>query len=72
MFRSVEIVVCLVEAEGCDIDQGDIMGNTPLGLAACYGDEEALEMLPGQDDTSVDEPNEGDQTPLWSSARNWQ
>ena len=44
------------------------MGNTPLGLAACYGDEEAVEMLLGQDDTKVDEPNEEGQTPLWLAA----
>jgi len=66
VFKIVEIEIYLMEAEGCDIDQRDSMGNTPLRLAACDGHEEAVEMLLGQDDTKVDEPNEEGQTPLVS------
>ena len=44
------------------------MGNT-LVRSACHGDEEVMDMLPGQDDTNANEPNEMGQTPLWLAAR---
>ena len=70
VYRTAGIVVCLMEVEGCDMDRGDSMSNIPFGLVACYGNEEAVEMLLRQEDTKVNEPNEGGQTPLWLAARN--
>jgi len=46
MFGIVEIVAGLVEVEGCDVNQGDCTGNTPLAWAAYNGHERAIEILP--------------------------
>lgn len=70
MFRIVEIVVYLVEAEGCDIDQGDIIINTPLVLAACYGDEEVVKILLGRGDVNPNKSDNGGKTPLGCAAQN--
>jgi len=43
LFGIGEIVACLVEVEGCDINERDPAGNTPLVLAAQNGHEKATE-----------------------------
>ena len=44
-----------MEAEGCDIDQGDNMSDISLGWAACFGEEDVVEKLLQQDDTNPSE-----------------
>ena len=69
-FGIVGIVVDLVEAEGCDINQQDCMGNTPLGWAACNGHEEVVEILLGRNDIDPNKPDWYGATPLCLAARN--
>ena len=70
VFGIVEIVVVLVEMEGCDINQEDCIGNTPLGWAACNGHEGVVEILLGRDDIDPDKPDMDGQTPLCCAAQN--
>ena len=67
-FGIVEIVSDLVEAEGCDINQKDCVGNTPLIWAAHNGHEGAVKVLLGRDDVDPNKPNDGGQTPLLQAA----
>ena len=53
-FGIVEIVAYLVELEGCDINQMDFMGNTPLHWAAWNGQERVIETLLGRSGISPD------------------
>jgi len=68
-FGIVEIVVGLMEVEGCDINQEDCIGNTPLGWAACNGHEGVVEILLGEDHISADKPDMDGQTPLCCAAQ---
>jgi len=68
-FGIVDIVVGLLEMEGCDINQEDCIGNTPLGWAAYNGNEGVAEVLLGQDDINPDKPDVDGQTPLCCAAQ---
>ena len=67
IFGIGEIVASLVEMEGCDINQKDYFGNTPLVWAARNGQEEVVKMLLRRDDVSL-EPSKYGQTPLCLAA----
>ena len=66
----VEIVASLVEIEGCDINQMDSTGSTPLHWAARNGHEGVVKILLGRDDVNPDKPDNNGKTPLWWAARN--
>ena len=70
IFGIVEIVASLVELEGCEINQKDCMGNTPLACAALNGHEGVVKMLLEQNHVSPDLPGRDGQTPLGCAARN--
>jgi len=69
-FGIVEIVVCLLEMEGCDINQMDFMGNTPLHWASWNGHGGVVKTLLGRDDVNSDKPGNRGRTPLWRAASN--
>ena len=69
-FGIVEIVASLVEVEGCDINQEDCIGNTPLEWAAWNGHEEAVKTLLEEDHVSPGGLGRNGQTPLGWAARN--
>jgi len=58
-FGIVEIVAGLVEVEGCDINQNDCTGLTPLLLAVRNGHERVVEVLLGQNEVDPDKPDKG-------------
>ena len=60
-----EILAALVEAPGCDINQGDCWGDTPLIWAAQQGNQGAVRLLLAQDDINPDMPDNDSKTPLW-------
>ena len=68
LFGIVEIVADLVEAEGCDINQKDCLGNTPLIWAARNGHEGVVKILLGRGDVDADKPNNSGRTPLSCAA----
>jgi len=67
-FGIVEIVASLVEAEGCDLNQMDSSGNTPLHWAASNGHEGVVKMLLGRYEVDPDKPDNDGKTPLWRAA----
>ena len=67
-FGIVEIVVGLLEMEGCDINQMDFMGNTPLHWASSNGHEGVVKILLGRDDVNPDKPDSYGRTPLLQAA----
>jgi len=64
-FGIVEIVTFLLEVEGCDINQTDCRGSTPLVLAASNGQEEVVKILLERDDVNPCKPTSYSETPLW-------
>ena len=64
LFGIVEIVAALVEVGGCDINQVDCVGNTPLWWAAQNGHEGVVEVLLGRDEIDPNKPGVFGQTPL--------
>jgi len=68
MFGIVEIVASLVQVEGCDINQRDCTGNTPLAWAAYYGHEGVVEILLGRSDIHPDKLDNHGRTPLRCAA----
>jgi len=69
-FGIVEIVTVLVQMEGCDINQMDCGGDTPLMWAAKNGHESVVKILLARDGVDPDNPNNYGQTPLWRAAYN--
>jgi len=69
-FGIVEIVALLVDVEGCDINQVDCTGSTPLLWAALNGQEEVVEVLLGRGDIDPDRAGGSGETPLWCAAKN--
>jgi len=65
-----EIVAGLVEVGGCDINQRDCMGKTPLVWAALNGHEGVVKILLGCGDVNPNKPDEDDRTPLCWAACN--
>jgi len=70
MFGIEEIVAGLIDVEGCDINQSDCDGNTPLLWAAWSGHEGVVKILLGRDDVNPEKGGLFDQTPLCSAAEN--
>jgi len=70
MFGIDEIVAGLIDVEGCDINQGDCDGNTPLVWAAWSGHEGVVKILLGRDDVNPDNSGRNRHTPLSSAAEN--
>ena len=70
MFGIVEIVATLAEVEGCDINQADCTGNTPLAWAAYHGHEAVVEILLGRGDIDPNKLDHHDRTPLRCAAQN--
>jgi len=68
LFGIVEILTGLIQVEGCDINQRDCVGNTPLVLAVGNGHEQVVEILLKQDGVGPDIPGKDDRTPLWWAA----
>jgi len=68
-FGIVEIVASLLEVGGCETNQDDCLGNTPLVWAAHNGHEGAVKALLGRDDADPDKPGNNGQTPLSCAAR---
>ena len=64
-FGIVEVVVVLIEMEGCDVNQGDCKGFTPLTWAARRGNEAVVRLLLIRGDVGHDEADNAGQTPLW-------
>jgi len=63
------IVATLIEAPGCDINQGDYRGVTPLILAAQQGNQGAVMLLLARSDIDPDKPDNDSKTPLrWASS----
>ena len=67
-FGIFEIVAGLVGEEGCDINQMDCWGNTPLVWAARNGHEEVVKMLLSRDDINPDQPDNNGRSPLQGAA----
>ena len=68
-FGVVQLVGALIQMGGCDINQMDCGGNTPLVLAAWPGHEEVVKMLLGREGINPDSPDKYGQTPLCLAAR---
>ena len=64
-FGIVEVVAALIEMEGCDINQGDCKGFTPLIWAARGGNEAVVRLLLTRDNVNPDKADKYGQTPLW-------
>jgi len=68
LFGIVEIVACEVEMEGCDINQMDFTGNTPLHWAAWNGHEGVVKELLCRDAVSPNKQDHSGQMPLHHAA----
>jgi len=67
-FGIVEIVAHLVEVGGCDINQTDSGGQTPLTWAICSGNEGVVKTLLGWGGINPDQPDNVGQTPFsWAA-----
>ena len=69
-FGIVEIVAGLVEVEGCDINQADCTGSTPLVWAAENGHEGVVKILLGRDGVDPNKRGAWGRTPFLHAA--WQ
>ena len=67
-FGIVEIVACMTEMEGCNINQMDFTGSTPLLWASRSGHEGVVKILLRRDGIRPDEPNVNGETPLHVAA----
>ena len=64
LFGIVEVVAGLIEMEGCDINEGDFAGYTPLAWAARNGHEEVVKILLGREEVDLDKPEHDGRAPL--------
>jgi len=69
-FGIVEIVASLLQTEGCDINQLDCGGSTPLIWAGRNGHEGVVEILLGRIEVNPDKPDKYGRTPLRWAAYN--
>jgi len=67
-FGIVELVTILINAEGCEADQQDCAGRTPLIWAARNGHERVVKMLLEQEGVDPNRPGVYDRTPLGCAA----
>jgi len=67
-FGIAEIVASLVEMEGCDMNQMDCGGSTPLVWAARNGHEGVLKILLGRDEVNADKPDNNGDSPISGAA----
>ena len=70
IFGIDEIAASLVELGGCDFNEKDCVGNTPLVWAAKNGHEGVVKILLGRGDVKPDKPDESYRTPLLWAAEN--
>jgi len=70
VFGIVEVVASLLEVEGCDINQIDCAGNTPLVWAALNGHEGVVKILLERENVSLDKPDVDGRTPILLGAKN--
>ena len=70
IFGIVKMVASLVEVEGCDINQTDSVGNTPLVWAARNGNQGVVKILLGRDEVNPDKQDHYGRTPLCCAALN--
>jgi len=70
VFGIDDIVAVLVEVEGCDINQIDCIGNTPLVWAAKNGHEGVVNVLLRRGDVDPNKSGSLGQTPLYLVAEN--
>ena len=67
-FGIIELVTVIINAEGCEINQQDCMGSTPLGWAARNGHVGAAKLLLGWEDIDPNRADKHDRTPLgWAA-----
>ena len=67
-FGTVELMTAIIDAKGCEINQRDCTGNTPLALVARNGHVEAAKILLGQEGIDPNRRGVYDQTPLEGAA----
>ena len=60
----------IIDMKGCDINQIDFSGKTPLNWATWKEHEGVVKMLLERDYINPDKPNNEGQTPLWCAAAN--
>ena len=69
-FGIVELVGSLTNAQGCEINQADCAGNTPLLWAAENGHDRVAKLLLEREDLHPNRPDNQDCTPLSWAAHN--
>ena len=69
-FGIIELVSTLMNAKGCEINQRDCIGSTPLSLAAKGGHERVVKLLLGREDVDPDRTDKNGLTPLgWAALK---
>ena len=67
-FGIIELVTAIINAEGCEINQRDCTGNTPLALVARNGHVEAAKILLGREGIDPNRFGVYNRTPLGGAA----
>ena len=67
-FGIVEVVAALIKMECYDINEGGLLGVTPLAWAAHKGQEEVVKLLLEREEVNPDKPDSGGWTPLLYAA----
>ena len=69
-FGIIEFVTLLINQKGCEINQEDFLGSTPLSWAARSGHEGVVKLLLEREDVDPDGPDKNDLAPLgWAVVR---
>ena len=69
-FGILELVTAVINAGGCEINQGDCTGRTPLAWAARNGHVGVAKILLGREDVDPNHPDKQEETPLGRAAIN--
>ena len=69
-FGIVEVVTTLIEMRGCDIDQRDCTGATPLIWATRNGHSAVVKLLQEREDVSPNNPDEDQSSLSWAARKN--
>ena len=69
-FGVAKVLATLIEMEGCDTNQRDCMGCTPLMWAARGGHEAVVGLLLMRREVDPNEPDNDGRTPLWPASLN--